>query len=260
MQDDLGTGTAPEPDGMSPGPPAEVEALASAGGPTQGSTGRWLLIAVFLVLVVYPATRWLMSSEHRAGAPTAVARAQIQASFQLYQAGRYEEAITDAKAVLAANPDSADAYNNLAVSYMALGRVDEAIEAATQALRINPAFQLARNNLAWFQQEKARADRPPVSPEQAAQAATFLNQSLQHAQAQRYVECVEAATKATTLNPASAAAFNNLGYCLGAMHRWDEAIRYTEQAIRLDPSLQLAKNNLAWMQQQKARAGSTGDR
>ena len=58
---------------------------------------------------------------------------ELQLSLEHYQAGRYQEAITAAKTALVANPNSAGAYNNLAVSYLALSMYDEAIHAAQEA-------------------------------------------------------------------------------------------------------------------------------
>lgn len=230
--------------------PSTAEESAAPGG-----SGRWLLAAVVVVLVVYPAARWVLS---RGGTPSQPAantgQAQLQLSFQHYQAKRYEEAVTAAKAAIAANSNSADAYNNMAVSYLGLRRYDEAIDAAQNAIRLRPDYQLATNNLAWILQERTKAVAPSVPPAQASQAAALLNQSLAHAQARRFQECVDTAMQATKLDPGSARAFNNLGFCDANLKQWDEAIRSTQEAIRLDPTLQIARNNLAWMQQEKAKA------
>jgi tetratricopeptide (TPR) repeat protein len=94
---------------------------------------------------------------------------------------------------------------------------------------------------------------PPVNP--IVRATELLNRSLQYAQSHQFTECVNAAREATRLNPKSAEAFNNLGFCLAGLQLWEEAIRQTTEAIRLDPSLQLARNNLSWMLQEQARLG-----
>ena len=120
-----------------------------------GKDRRRFLIAVVLLLVVFPAARWTLSRGVSIPRTTAADRAQLQTSFELIQAGRYEEAVSIANAIIAVDPNSADAYNNLAVSYMGLHRVDDALEAVEQALRLRPDDELATNNLNWFQQEKA---------------------------------------------------------------------------------------------------------
>ena len=235
---------------------SESTAAAEDETGSRGANGRWLIAVVVLVLLVYPAARWMLS-RGGTGAPPAAGASQtsLQLSFEHYQAGRYEEAIAAAQAALKEDPDSADAYNNLAVSYMGLKRTDEAIQAAENAIRLRPDFQLARNNLAWFQGEKAKAGLPTVPKGQADQAVVLLNQSLEHAQARRFRECTETARQATVLDPGLARAFNNAGFCAANLQRWDEAIRYTQEAIRLDPGLQLARNNLAWMEGERLKAG-----
>lgn len=216
----------------------------------QGGAWRWAIGAVVVLLLAHPLAGLTMGEGQTAevAQPTANASA-LQLSFEHYQAGRYQDAIAAAKAALAADPNSADAYNNLAVSYLGLQMYDEAIQAAQDAIRINPDHQLAKNNLAWIQQEKANAANPPAA---LTPAGTLLNASLQHFRAGRYKECIEAATQSAKLDPKSAEAFNNIGICAGNLQRWDEAIRNTEKALQLRPDFQLAKNNLAWMQQQKA--------
>ncbi len=222
-------------------------------------SGRWLLVAVVLVLVVYPAARWVLSRGGGTAAPktAGAGQSELQLSYQHYEAGRYQEAITAAKAALAKDPKSADAYNNMAVAYMGLRQIDNAIEVVQNAIRLKPDYQLAKNNLAWFQQEKATTGLPPVQQAQLAQAGALLTQSLEHAQAGRFKECVESAAQAAKLDPGSARAYNNLGICQANLKQWDEGIKNTHEAIRLDPTMDLAKNNLAWMQQEKLKAGSS---
>lgn len=85
------------------------------------------------------------------------AGASIELSLQLYRVGRFAECIEAARQALALQPDSAEAYNNIAAGYAAMGRWDESIDAAQQALRLRPDFALARRNLAWAEQEREKA-------------------------------------------------------------------------------------------------------
>ena len=216
----------------------------------------WAIAIVVLVLVVYPTTRWVMSRDGRAAAPSG--GSSLQVSAQLYQAGRYDEAVASTKVFIAQNPNSADGYNNLAVSYLGLRKYDDAVHAAQEAIRLKPDFQLARNNLAWILQEKAKAtSQPAPAPKPKpgpADATALVNQSLAHAQAKQFRECIDTATQATKLDPRSALAFNNIGFCAANLKLWDEALKNTEEALRLDPGLQIARNNLAWMQEEKRKA------
>lgn len=228
-----------------------TEDATQPAGSRAGREGLWQvwrwMIAVAIVAMLVGAV--LMTAPQ----PDRFALA-LRLSAQQLQEGRYQEAVDSAKVALAADPNSADAYSNLAVSYLGLLMYDEAIQAAQEAIRLRPDYQLAKNNLAWIQREKAQATLPSVPAAQIAEANALINQSLQHSGAGRLRECIDTATQAARLNPNSAVAFNNIGFCAANLGQWDEAIRNTQEAIRLDPTLQLAKNNLVWMQQERLKA------
>jgi tetratricopeptide (TPR) repeat protein len=71
------------------------------------------------------------------------------------QAGKYDESIEAARKALKIDPNSAEAWNNIAAAYEAMHRWDPAIDAAKKAVALKPDFQLAKNNLAWSISEKA---------------------------------------------------------------------------------------------------------
>jgi tetratricopeptide (TPR) repeat protein len=217
---------------------------------------RWAIGGAMVLLLVYPLARWMRGgSEMTTVTETAAVPDALNASFEHYSAGRYQEAITAAKSVLAVSADNAVAYNNLAVSYLGLRLYDEAIQAAQEAVRLRPDFQLAKNNLTWIQQEKAKAATQAAGGSARAESDALLNLSFQHFQAGRFHECLDAARQSVRLNATSARAFNNISICAAALQQWDEAIRNAQEAIRIDPSLQLARNNLAWIQQHERKAG-----
>ena len=213
-----------------------------------GISGKpWCLViaAVIVALLAYPLVG--CSGE----TPPADAASELQLSFEHYQAGRYQEAIT------AADPSLAQAYNNIAVSYLGLRMYDEASKAAQEAIRLSPDLQLAKNNLAWIQREKAKApSAPPVQAPAPGSVGDLLNQSVQHSQTGRFKECIDTARQAIQLDPNSAPAFSNVGFCAASLQQWDEGIRNTQESIRLDPTFQRAKNNLAWMQRERLKAGA----
>lgn len=214
---------------------------------------RWVIAVAIVGMLVF-ALR--MTNSRNAALVAAPSGSALQLSFQHYQEGRYQEAIAAAREALAANPESAEAYNNMAVSYLGLRQFDEGIRAAQEATRIKPDYQLAKNNLAWIQREQAKASGPTLPATPPSAASILLNQSLQHAQAGRFRECIDTATQSAKLNPNSAPAFNNIGFCAARLQLWDEGIRNTQAAIRLDPTSQRAKNNLAWMQQERLKSGA----
>lgn len=79
----------------------------------------------------------------------------INDSLRLNQAGQYVESIAAAHKALELDPDSAEAWNNIAAGNEALHHWDEAIAAAQKAISLRPGFQLAKNNLAWSISQKA---------------------------------------------------------------------------------------------------------
>jgi len=85
----------------------------------------------------------------------ATAEQLINESLRLNQAGKYAESIAEARKALQLNPNSAEAWNNIAANWEALHRWDDAIAAARKALSLKPDFQLAKNNLAWSLSQKA---------------------------------------------------------------------------------------------------------
>ena len=205
-----------------------------------------------------PINEYFFFREHSEN--TAVVSSDLNRSYELYQAGRYAEAVAAAQAVLKANPNSADAYNNMAAAYAGLKMWDEAARNAQEALRLRPDYQLARNNLVWILQEKQKiAGAPPPAPAPAAGAANagqLLNLSMQLYQSGKYPECIAAAKQAIKLDPQLAEAYNNIAACSSSMKNWDDAIHAASEALRLKPDFQLAKNNLVWALQQKQLAAT----
>jgi protein O-mannosyl-transferase len=78
----------------------------------------------------------------------------INESLRLNQAGKYAESIAAARKALQLDPNSAEAWNNIAANWEALHRWDDAIAAARKAISLKPDFQLAKNNLAWSLSQK----------------------------------------------------------------------------------------------------------
>ena len=94
------------------------------------------------------------SSSHTKTAP-AIAADFINESLQLNQAGKYSESIAAARQALRLDPNSAEAWNNIAANSEAMHRWDDAISAARKAISLKPDFQLAKRNLAWSLSQKA---------------------------------------------------------------------------------------------------------
>ncbi len=176
----------------------------------------------------------------------------VEVSLAQYRQAQYNQAIASARKALALDPNSAEAYNNIAASYGAMQDWGRAIDNVRHALVLNPALQIARNNLAWYLQ-RSSPSTAPVSGS-AKTADDYLTDSLHLYQAGRYDESVAAARSALKLRPNFAEAWNNIAAADASMHRWDDAIVAANKAIALKPDLQLAKNNLAWALSEKAKS------
>jgi tetratricopeptide (TPR) repeat protein len=87
-------------------------------------------------------------------------------------------------------------------------------------------------------------------------ADTLLQLSVEHYQAGRYQEALDAAKAALADNPRLAAAYNNMAVSYLRLRMYDEGIEAAQEALRLQPSSELAANNLVLLQQEKAVADS----
>jgi uncharacterized protein (TIGR02996 family) len=189
----------------------------------------------------------------RSGVPVQTAAFWISSSMAEYRAGQYQQSIAAARKALTLDPNSAEAYNNVAAAYGALKQWGPAIENAQHALQLNPNLQIAKNNLVWFAQQ----EKNPQLADQTAPTATadaLLNLSLRLYQEGKFSESIEAAKSALKLRPDYPEAWNNIAAADASMQRWDAAIAAAQKAIALKPDFQLAKNNLAWAVSEKAKA------
>jgi hypothetical protein len=66
-----------------------------------------------------------------------------------FQAGRYQDAITQSQGALAIKPDLADAYWGMGISYGMLGQWDQAISKLESALKIDKGYGDAKDSLQW---------------------------------------------------------------------------------------------------------------
>ncbi len=76
-----------------------------------------------------------------------------------HTAGRIDEAVARYDRALSADPEYADAHNNLAVALLTLGRIDEAAPHFERALVLKPASADAHNNLGNWLAEQGKLDQ-----------------------------------------------------------------------------------------------------
>jgi tetratricopeptide (TPR) repeat protein len=84
-------------------------------------------------------------------------------------------------------------------------------------------------------------------------AAAAINLSVQHYQAGRYQEAVDAARTALASDPSSSLAWSNITAAQIQLGNVDAALEAGLAAVRLDPQSKLAQGNLAWARGEVAK-------
>ena len=206
------------------------------------------------------------------------------AALQHHQAGRFAEACNAYRAVLALQPDHAEAHYGLGLALHIQGQLDEAIPCYRKAIVHDPRHALAFGNLsAIYQQQGRLADAEaaahqalaidPTSPNNLCnlgaaligqgefeRAATALLKALatepNHVpslgsltgvlrQQGKLTEALAAGRRAVNLNPAYAIAQYNLALTLADCGEAEESLKGFERAIALDPNWAEAHFGLA---------------
>jgi len=98
-----------------------------------------------------------------------VKRLRTEQAIQFAMQSRWDEAIAANKAIIAAFPDEADAYNRLGKALSETGKIKEARVAYNQALAIQPSNAIAKKNL-----ERLASARAKAEPDKALQVNTSL--------------------------------------------------------------------------------------
>lgn len=238
----------PQHIGETPEPPVPAESPAG-----RGRSWWWVLPALLVAWLAYSA---VARRPHETANSTT--DTLLNQSLAAANSGRYAECIATARKALELNASLPEAFNNIGWCSAKLGDWDAAVRNLQQALTLKPDMELARRNLIWALSQKSAP--PPHQPVASKPADAAVLRSLQHAQAHQYRECIDAARDALRLDPASAEAYNNLGYCYGGLGQWDEGIRNLHEALRIRPDFALAKGNLSWLTTEKAKSGVRTER
>jgi Tetratricopeptide repeat len=98
-----------------------------------------------------------------------VKRVRTEQAIQFAMQSRWDDAITANRAIIAAFPDEADAYNRLGKALGETGKIKEAREAYQRALELDASNMIARKNL-----ERLATARAKAEPDRAQQVDTSL--------------------------------------------------------------------------------------
>ncbi|MEE2637803.1 MAG: tetratricopeptide repeat protein [Acidobacteriota bacterium] len=169
---------------------------------------------------------------------------------ELQAQGRFDEAASQYRQVLAVTPDDALAHSNLGTALAAQGQLAEAVEHYQRAVTLEPRDPDSYSNLGNALLELGRVEEAVGSFRQAldidpssAEAHGGLGVAL-HADNQTDV-AIRHLRRALDLGAVSADTHNLLGVALGSQNRLDEAGLQFRRALEIDPDYLDAHTNLA---------------
>lgn len=178
---------------------------------------------------------------------------------------RVDDAIVQARAAIAAQPDSADAHGVLGAALARKGPFDEAITELQTALRLNPRLARAHYNLgnAFLQKGDIAAaienyeEELRLQPQFAEGHNNLANALFKKGQIDQGLAHLKIALE---LNRNYPEAHNNLGIAFSQRGRMPEAIAEWQKVLELQPDNLEANCNLAWIfatfPDQSVRSGS----
>ncbi|HTW94073.1 MAG TPA: tetratricopeptide repeat protein [Tepidisphaeraceae bacterium] len=167
----------------------------------------------------------------------------------LFDARQIPQAIAAYRQVLAANPNHAGAWNNLAGALAISGDFAGAEAAVRSALRFQPSFPEALNNLGNILNKLGRLEEA-VAAYRGALAlrpdypTVLSNLGSTLADRQQFDDAITACRRAVDLQPNSPGAWRTLGSALRRGKRLGEALAALMHSLKLDPSVAATYNNL----------------
>jgi len=176
------------------------------------------------------------------------------------QAGIYHDRETLYTDILAKNPRSWNAYNNLAVHYKQQGRLSEALDMLRRAVEINPNESTAFHQLGHI--TILLGDRDGFSPTQLNDAIGYLQEAVRLApnfseahnalgfaqiRAGRPDEAAQSFQRVLEQDPSQVEAIYGLGLLASDRDEWPQARARFEEALRISPEYANAQRELAFV-------------
>ena len=170
-------------------------------------------------------------------------------ALQHHRAGRYAEAETLYRQILAVQPQNADVLHLLGVLAHQVGRNDAAVELIQKALALAPDAPAYHSDYGEVCRQLGRTQEAIAACRRALElmpdyADAHYNLGNALVADGRYEQAVESYRRTVQLMPAFAGAQNNMGVALTKLGRNEEAIEHFRLAAVLMPEFADAHNNL----------------
>ena len=158
----------------------------------------------------------------------------------LFDAGRYEAAMSSYDAALEIAPNHARALTNKGLCLRRLGRVEEAIDMYRQSLAIDPGDFTTMQNLAFALEVLGRFDEAipllrklaDMAPDDVQVLSDLADVLLFE---KWYQEAAEVYERLVELDPGVAGDYYNLGLCYFSLEKWDDALAAWTTALAYEP-------------------------
>jgi tetratricopeptide (TPR) repeat protein len=169
------------------------------------------------------------------------AESRVEKAHELYERGRWEEALSELKAAIAINPYNGSWFFNLGLTYDALDRFDEAIKAYRQALEMEPedveiltALGHDCNRAGNFDEAIGFFQR--VESIDAAFEPGYCNRIVSYAEKGDHEKAEEMFFLARQYKEKCPICFYNIGHSLFARGLFDRALWCWQQVLEIDPN------------------------
>jgi tetratricopeptide (TPR) repeat protein len=166
-----------------------------------------------------------------------------------YQVGENAIAVECFGRALELRPDLAEAHNNLGLALRGQRKLNEAVTCYRRAIELQPDFGKAHNNLGDALQEQGRLEEALGSYRRALEldpsyAEAHYNLACALRQQEKLDDAIQSFRRALQMKPDYAEAANNLGAALEERGTAEEAVQSYRQALKLKPDYAEALNNL----------------
>ena len=184
----------------------------------------------------------------------------------LAKMGHYDQAISEYKKAVEADPTYVESYFNLGNAYKQTGRIPEALEQFREALRVRPGYtdtdasvaigiilaEQGQGDLAAGEYEKALSRNPDDAPAHYNLGLILVKQG-------KTDEAMTHFERAIEINPDFDKAYYNAAALFGRRGEVDKAAEYYTEALRINPHYAEAHVGLGMIFGMQGRADEAAD-